>query len=119
MPVCLELTGRSAESLCLATFYIEPQLLAVYSFEDTVSGPRIQLGEKPHRLLACRQCNRDRDSGHALGFVVMRAPECECCRQTLPSREVNSVLGLDTGHERGATVIGDGRIDFARRVADG
>lgn len=52
MAVRLELTGRSMKSLWLATLYVESQLLAIHSFKDTVSGPRIKLGEKPHRFSA-------------------------------------------------------------------
>jgi hypothetical protein len=84
----------------------------------TVTGARIELGEKPHRLSACRQFNWNRYSGGALRAVVMRAPECECYRQILPPCEVNFVLGVDARHKRGSFVTGDGRVHFTRRVPD-
>jgi hypothetical protein len=84
-----------------------------------VSSPGIQLGENPHRLLACRQCNRDCDSGPALGLVVVRALECERCRRILPPCEVKVVFGLDARHKRRLTVIGDGRVNFPRRIPNG
>lgn len=119
MAVRLELTGRSMKGLWLATLYVESQLLAIRSFKDTVSGPRIKLGEKPHRFSAGLQCYRNSDPSPASGAVVMRASECERCRQVLPPCKVDFVLGLDAGHKRGASVIGDGRVDFSRRAPDG
>ena len=116
MAIRLELTICSMEGSRLATFYVEPQLLAVHSFEDTVSGPGIQLGEKPHRLSVCR--NRNRDPSFALLAVVVRVSECERCRQTLPPCKVNFVLGFDAGHKRRLTAIGDGCVNFLRLVPD-
>lgn len=118
MAVGLEFTVGGSKGGWLATFYVEPELLPIHSFEDAVIGPRIELGEKSHRLSAHRQFNWNRDSTGALRAVVMRAPEDECCRQILPPRKVNFVLGLDARHKRGRFVTGDGRVHFRRRVPD-
>ena len=118
MAVGLEFTVGGPKTGWLNTFYVEPELLPIHSLEDTVIGPRIKLGEKPHRLSAYRQFNWNRDSSCALLAVIMRAPECECCCQVLPPCEVNYVPGLDARHKRGPSVTGDGCVDFPRGIPD-
>lgn len=48
----LKLTGSGSKTGWLACLYVDPQLLPICAFEDTVIGPGIELGEKAHRLWA-------------------------------------------------------------------